>query len=559
MRTAHASRLAAAALAILAAPSMIHGAAHAQAVLAAAPHDLSVTVYRDPYRDEGGFDLNDLQGFAFITETRRVVIPPGQHQLRFEGVADGIEPESVIVTGLPSGVIEKNRDAALLSPAALVDSAQAQGGRVLLARTNPATGETTRTEGVIRSAASGVVVETPDGVEALRCSGLPETFGFESAGTGLSAKPTLSVLTRTTERIEAIVQISYLARGFDWSADYVVNMQDTPGKMDLGAWVTLANGNGTGFPDARVQVVAGRLNRDTGELDPIILGQPIYAYCWPQGSTSNIDPPIAIERAFPLGFDPTDYMDYDGRGRDVVVVTAMKREETVQDIAMAVQAITSETMGEAESLGDLKLYRVPDRATIASRQSKQVRMLDRADIPVARLYEADLSANYNQAFEPMVILLRTTNDTKNNLGIPLPSGRVAVFETAGTGEGRLLSAETNLRDIAVDEETEFELSQSADVQIKQTVESRTVTGPPPPVVPGATDRIRRSPTLQVNRLEITNARPFAIATEVRLDLGDGQQLVRADHPAAQKNGRPIFRVTVPANSSLEIRYQTTTP
>lgn len=557
MRTAHASRLVAAALALLAAPPMIHGAAHAQAVLAADPHDVSVTVYRDPYRDEGGFELDELQGFAFITETRRVVLPPGQHQLRFEGVADGIEPESVIVTGLPSGVIEKNRDAALLSPAALVDSAQAQGGRVLLARTNPATGVTTRTEGIIRSAASGVVVETPDGIEALRCSGLPETVGFEAAGTGLSARPTLSILTRTTERIEAIVQISYLARGFDWSADYVATMQDTPGKMDLGAWVTLANGNGTGFPDARVQVVAGRLNRDTGELDPIILGQPIYAYCWPQGSTSNIDPPMAIERAFPLGFEPmAEYMAYaPGSGRDVVVVTAMKREETVQDMAVAVMA-----MGDAENLGDLKLYRVPERVTVASRQSKQVRMFDRADIPVARLYETDLYANDDsQGFGPMIILLRTTNDKKNNLGMPLPSGRVAVFETAETGQGRLLSAETDIRDIAVDEETEFELSESPDVQIRQTVESRTVTGPPPPVLPGSTDRIRRSPTLEVSRLEITNARPFAIAVEVRLYLDDGQQVVRADHPVAQKNGRPIFRVTVPANSSLEIRYQTTKP
>ncbi len=119
---------------------MSSGAAHAQAVAAAAPHDVSVTVYRDPDREKGGFDLDELGGFAFITETRRVVIPPGEHTLRFEGVADGIEPVSAIVTGLPSGVIEKNRDAALLSPEALVDATQAQGGRVQLLRTDPATG-----------------------------------------------------------------------------------------------------------------------------------------------------------------------------------------------------------------------------------------------------------------------------------------------------------------------------------------------------------------------------------------------------------------------------------
>src|SRR5262249_37705199 len=154
--------------------------------------------------------------------TRRVVLTPGEHRLRFEGVADGIEPASAIVTGLPSGVIEKNRDAALLSPSALVESAAAQGGRVLFVRTNPKTGATTQVQGTIRTgtANDGIVVETPDGVEALRCSGLPETFSFQSSTTGLSAVPTLSVLTRTTVPVEAVVQLSYLSRGFDWAADY---------------------------------------------------------------------------------------------------------------------------------------------------------------------------------------------------------------------------------------------------------------------------------------------------------------------------------------------------
>jgi hypothetical protein len=46
---------------------------------------------------------------------------------------------------------------------------------------------------------------------------------------------------------------------------------------------------------------------------------------------------------------------------------------------------------EQEQLGDLKLYRVPERTTVASRQSKQVRLLDRLGIPVTRVYGADLA------------------------------------------------------------------------------------------------------------------------------------------------------------------------
>lgn len=551
MRRAHLSGLIIAGLASVAAPLV----AHAQDVVAAAPVDLSVTVYRDPYRQAGGFDLNNLNGFALITETRRVVIPAGEHRLRFEGVADGIEPASAIVTGLPSGVIEKNRDAALLSPSALVNAAADRDGRVMLTRTDPATGKTTRVEANIRSSAEGgVVFETPDGVEALRCSGMPETFSFNSTTTGLSAKPTLSVLTRTDKPVEAVVQLSYLSRGFDWAADYTANMGSTGKKLDLGAWLTLANGNATGFANARVQVVAGRLNRTNGQVEPIDIGQPILARCWPQGSTSDTPDPVYIERAFPLGFDPSRMRYPEAMAmpappspsaamteRDGVIVTASKR-------------------AEQEDLGDLKLYRVPDRTTVSSRQAKQVRMLDQAGVPITKIHEAEYSANDEAEYQPMTIILRTKNDKKNNLGLPLPSGRVAVFETAGSGASaqRLLAGQTNLRDLAIDEETELRFEGGAAVQSRQVHETTDITPRPAlSFLPGKSNRAGATLS-EVSRIELTNAQPYAVQIEVRVYTYDGQDIAKADHPVAQKNGQPIFRLTVPANGEATIRYQTQT-
>ncbi len=84
-------------------------------VAANAPSSLSVTVYRAPARESGSFDLDDLGGFALVSETRMVHLPAGASRLRFEGVADGIEPVSAIVTGL-DGIAEKNREGQLLSP-----------------------------------------------------------------------------------------------------------------------------------------------------------------------------------------------------------------------------------------------------------------------------------------------------------------------------------------------------------------------------------------------------------------------------------------------------------
>jgi hypothetical protein len=60
----------------------------------------------------------------------------------------------------------------------------------------------------------------------------------------------------------------------------------------------------------------------------------------------------------------------------------------------------------------------------------------------------------------------------------------------------------------------------------------------------------------VDRIEVTNAHPFAIEAEVTVFLDDGEELVRADLEPEQTDGRPLFRIRVPANSTAEVRYQT---
>src|SRR5580693_8785589 len=184
-------------LCLIAASGIAHGAA--AEVLAEPPSDLIVTVYRAPYRDTGSIDLNYLDGFALVTETRVVRLPAGVSRVRFEGVADGIEPSSALITGLPGRVIEKNRDARLLSPSALI--ASALGKPVELLRTNRKTGTTQRLSGtILADAEGGVVFKTEEGIEALRCSGLPETFSFEPPA-DLSAHPTLSVEIRSPNAV----------------------------------------------------------------------------------------------------------------------------------------------------------------------------------------------------------------------------------------------------------------------------------------------------------------------------------------------------------------------
>ena len=84
-------------------------AASANDILASAVSDVSVTVYRSPYGQPNALDLDSLYGFALVSETRTVSLPAGESRIRFEGVADGIDAASAIITGLPDGVLEIGR------------------------------------------------------------------------------------------------------------------------------------------------------------------------------------------------------------------------------------------------------------------------------------------------------------------------------------------------------------------------------------------------------------------------------------------------------------------
>jgi hypothetical protein len=143
-----------------------------QLATSARPDRVAVTVYRAPHRNAGeAMNSEWLDGFALITETRQVILPAGEADLRFEGVAGGIVPQSAIIVGLPDGIVERNRDALLLSPESLLD--RSLGRRVHLRRTSAATGAVTDENAIIRTGPDGaVVVQTAAGFEALRCTGL---------------------------------------------------------------------------------------------------------------------------------------------------------------------------------------------------------------------------------------------------------------------------------------------------------------------------------------------------------------------------------------------------
>jgi hypothetical protein len=484
------------------------------------PHSVAVTVYRAPGRGaEDTMDLAWLNGFALVTETRRISIPAGESDVRFEGVAGGILPESAIVSGFPSGVVEKNQDAWLLSPASLLDSSL--GRRVHLRRTSLATGAVRETEAVVRSGAEGaVVLETPDGIEALRCDGLRSTLVYDRVPPRLSARPTLSVRVRSPRAVSATVTLSYLAGGFDWQANYVARLSPDGAAMDLFAWLTLANGDETGFRQADTQAVAGRINRSAfAPRRP--QAPPLVLRCWPSGSTTSDLEEQVFER---------EEIEVTGSRVMVDAIMPVLAEPAPPPPPPPVM------MAQQEDLGDLKLYRIPERVTVAARSQKQVALLQRRSIKLESLYRQRVYAPEPRYSGKVMRVLVTRNDVASGLGLPLPSGKVAFFGTVAGQE--ILVGRGSLEDKAVGERVEIAVGAASAVTASLSIAVGTT---------GAREA----------EIVVANSRNVPIRYEAELDTGNMTLFPGTDLP--MRDGRPLWSVTVPANGRATLRYRLEQP
>ncbi|GAA4009355.1 DUF4139 domain-containing protein [Sphingomonas swuensis] len=491
--------------------------AHAQVpVTSPRAERVEVTVYRDLSRGNRRLERDWLNGYALISETRTVTIPAGESELRLEGVASGIIPQSAIVGGLPQGIVERNRDALLLSAGSLID--RSLGQRVTLRRTSRATGRVTEQEAVVRTGSDGgVVLETPAGIEALRCSGLGETLTYRAVPAGLTARPTLSVRMRSRQPLTATVTLSYLATGFDWQADYVGRLSADERTLDLQAGLTLASTDDTSFIDATTQAVAGRVNREDARVPPVE-APAIRLRCWPQGTTSVV-PQIAPPAPPPPSPPPP-----------VMAAPAPVMEVGAEDIVVA----GSRVMAARERLGDLQLYRIPLPVTVAANAQKQVGLIDQPAVRVTPVYRFGFAADSEEDAQDATLILRTRNRPEEGLGLPLPAGNVVILRDGASRP--LLVGERAMDDRAVGEKVEFR------------------TG----VTPGVTARLTRtaqSATAARYRLLLTSDRPHPVTAEVVLGTDDDAPILGPSGRLVRRDGETLWETVIPANGSVELGYR----
>jgi hypothetical protein len=496
-------------------------------VISPAPDAVQVTIYRSP--DVSTRELFDSGGgLALITETRTVEIPAGTSKVVFLGVADAIVPQTAGIDGLPALILESNFDYDLLTPGAII--AKSHGERVTVVRIDPATGREVEREATIRTGPNGVVLEVDGRAEALNCSGLAEKLIFPRVPAGLADEAKLSMTVRAEQAGRHTVQLSYLALGLDWSADYVATINPDGRTLDLVGWVTLVNRASTTFANAPAEVVAGELSRNEEETQPPgATTYPQQPACWPIGSF------IAPPRRMPERLD-----------------RILSRSSSVMNSPMAVmlqEAVVtgSRIQAEMRELGDYKLYALPEPTTIAARQSKQVRFLTQDEVPFTRLYvlrvdESELAEN---DFEPQrpVVTLRLQNEKSDGLGKPLPAGIISVMEDSTPGAA-VLAGEHELNDTPVGLPLDLELGQAMDVWIEPRVTAeRTIE---------REDFNEQHADIEVR---LGNDKPVPIVIEYRHPAdSDGFRVVSESRKHTLKYGDPQWTFRLRPGGRASLRY-----
>ncbi len=343
------------------------------------------------------------QNFGLVREVRDVTLTRGQVALEFGDVASSIQPETVHISPRRVGalsVLEQNYQYDLLNPQKLLE--KYVGRTVIVYRYNERTGRDEPFEAEVLSVNQGPILRIGDEITF----NFPGRFSFPEIPENLIAKPTLVWLLDSRETRQE-VEVSYLAGGLNWKADYVfvINEDDTEG--GLTGWVTLTNQSGAVYENAELKLVAGDVQR-------------------------------VADRA----------------GRPQVQMEAMR---------------AAEAGFQEESFFEYHLYTLQRPTTLRNNEQKQVTLLEAAGVGVQKrlLFYGQpyyYRGNYGQvmANQKVGVYLDFQNSEEHNLGMPLPKGVVRVYKADRSGAQQFIG-EDQIDHTPRDERVRIKMGEAFDV------------------------------------------------------------------------------------------------
>lgn len=367
--------------------------------------DLAVTVYNS--------------NIALVRDVRQLSLPSGMFRLKFMDIAATVNPATVHFRSLNEpdklGVIEQNYEYDLLEPAKLLH--KYVGKEVTLVRVSQENGTTKREEvkAVLLADNNGPVWKIGNDI----VTGMyAESYRFPEVPANLFERPTLLMSLENAGGRKQQVEASYLASNLSWNSDYVLTIGRDEKAADLDGWVTVVNNSGTAFHNARLQLVAGDLNR--------------------------------LPQAGPRG-------DLSVNGR------AMSAEAAKQFVQ--------------ENFSEYHLYSLGRRTSVEDKETKQISLLNASSVPVEKIFVVDGQSfyyhNYQNPGTPLKdavkVYYKFKNEEKSGLGMPLPAGNVRVYQKDSKGS-ILFAGEDRIEHTPKDESLTIHIGNAFDVvsERKQT-------------------------------------------------------------------------------------------
>src|SRR4051812_801847 len=432
------------------------------------------------------------ENLALIKDTRRIVLDAGENRLALREVSGQMRPETALLRSLSSpgsvSLIEQNFDFDLLTPAKLLE--KYVGRQVRIFSTNPKTGIETQEPATVLAANGGVVLKIGDRIE----TGLPGRIVYDGVPANLRDRPTLVTEVHSSRAGSQNVELSYLSGGLAWKADYVAELNAADNALDLNGWVTLTNKSGTAYPNAKLQLVAGDVNRVRDEM----------------------------------------------------------RMAAKAQRAMAASEAPRADMRE-ESLFEYHLYTLQRPTSIADNQTKQVALLGATSVPVTKELLLQGSDYYYRSSVGGIgqkmkvgVFVQFDNRESSRLGVPMPKGVVRVYKKDSAGNAQFVG-EDRIDHTPKNETVRLKLGDAFDVTAdkKQTdFKRREATGPATYAFESAYEIVLR------------NAKKEAATVVVREPVpGEWTMLEQTQRHAKVAAGTAEWRVAVPAEGSTTLRYR----
>jgi hypothetical protein len=320
---------------------------------------------------------------ALVRDVRQLPLPSGTFRLKFMDIAATVNPATVHFRSVTEpdkvAVLEQNYEYDLLEPTKLLN--KYVGKEVTLVRSYMDNGTTKREEikATLLANNNGPVWKIGNDIVT---GGYGESYRFPAVPANLYDRPTLLMSLENSGARKQVIETSYLASNLSWNADYVLTVGRDDKAADLDGWVTLVNNSGTAFHNAKLQLVAGDLNR----------------------------------------------IPEQGRYR-------------AMDMAVNAPAAKAAAGFVQENFSEYHLYSLSRRTSVEDKESKQISLLAGSGIPVEKLFVVNGQNYYyrnaqnpgSPLKDPVMVLYKFKNEEKSGLGIPVPAGSVRVYQKDSKG------------------------------------------------------------------------------------------------------------------------------